>query len=39
MKEYMKPELEVITLVAEEVVTDDDIIEGDVGLSGLPEGW
>ena len=38
MKEYMKPELEVVSLVAEEAITDD-IVEGETGLSGLPEGW
>ena len=39
MKEYMKPELEVITLVAEEVITDEDLVQGETGLSDLPDGW
>ena len=38
MKEYIKPELEVISLVAEEAITDD-FIDGDTGLSDAPEGW
>jgi hypothetical protein len=38
MKEYIKPELEVISLVAEEAITDD-FVDGDTGLSDLPEGW
>lgn len=33
MKEYLKPELELISLVAQENITDDDgIIDGEVGL-------
>ena len=38
MKEYIKPELEVISLVAEEAITDD-FIDGETSLSDLPEGW
>lgn len=36
MKEYMKPELEVISLVAEEAVTGDLNISGNMGLEPSP---
>lgn len=32
MKEYQKPELEFITLVAQEIITDDGLVDGDLGL-------
>ena len=32
MKEYQKPELEFVTLVSQEPITDDGVIDGDLGL-------
>lgn len=32
MKDYQKPEFELITLVAQEKVTNDDIIGGEMGV-------
>lgn len=33
MKEYLKPEAEYISLVAEEVITSgDDLVDGEMGL-------
>ena len=32
MKEYLKPEAEYISLVAEEPITDDELLEGDLGM-------
>ena len=38
MKEYVKPELELISLIAEEEVTGD-LMSGKIGMEDLPEGW
>lgn len=39
MKQYVKPELELISLTAEEEVTGD-FMSGNMGLEeDLPEGW
>ena len=32
MKDYQKPEFEIITLVAEEKITFDGVIDGDAGV-------
>lgn len=32
MKEYIKPELEIIAFVADEPITNGDLIEGSMGL-------
>jgi hypothetical protein len=32
MKEYVKPEVEMIALVAKESTTSDDVFDGDIGL-------
>lgn len=40
MKEYIKPELELISLMAEESITDDTVIgSGSTGLEDAGEGW
>ena len=36
MKIYEKPELEVISLMAEENITDGDLIEGSMGVVPNP---
>lgn len=36
MKEYMKPELEIISLMAEEAITSDDDLGGELDLSTNP---
>lgn len=38
MKDYQKPEIELIKFVAEEDMMLGDI-DGEMGNSGLPEGW
>lgn len=35
MKEYIKPELEIIALVTDEAITDD-FVEGSMGLGDNP---
>ena len=32
MKDYQKPELEIIALVAEEKITFDGVVGGDIGV-------
>ena len=32
MKEYLKPEAEYISLVAEDVITVDEVVDGDIGV-------
>lgn len=32
MKEYQKPEFEIINLVAQEKITNDDYIDGELGV-------
>ena len=39
MKEYIKPELEVISLVADEEITGDLGVSGLPGVEDAPEGW
>jgi len=31
-KEYQKPEVDVVSLVAQEAITDDLILDGEIGL-------
>ena len=39
MKEYQKPELEFVSLVAQETITvDDGVIDGEVGLGSSEFG-
>jgi hypothetical protein len=39
MKEYQKPEIELISLVAQEKITiSDDIIDASMGLQPVPPG-
>lgn len=37
MKDYKKPEAELITLIVEESITDD-IVDGDTSVESLPPG-
>lgn len=39
MKEYIKPELEVVSLVSDEAVTSDVGIGGSMGLEDAPNDW
>lgn len=40
MKEYQKPEFELITLVAQENITNDDgVIGGQPGVESAFPGW
>ena len=36
-KIYEKPEVEEVTLITEEDLTNDDWIDGDMGLESVPE--
>ena len=31
-KEYLKPEIEYIDLTVSEVITDDDLVDGEMGI-------
>ena len=35
-KEYMTPEVEVINLTSTETITNDDDVDGDMGLESSP---
>ena len=39
MKEYLKPEAEYISLVAEEAITDDEILDGELNVESVTDGW
>lgn len=39
MKEYKKPEVELIRFTAEEDILLDGDFGGNMGTSGLPDGW
>ncbi len=39
MKEYQKPEIEIVSLISMEAVSSDDYIDGDLGLSDAPSDW
>ena len=45
MKDYMKPEAELIALIAEEAITTsvvsdgDDFLDGETGLESALPGW
>lgn len=32
MKDYQKPEFEIVSLIAQEKITNDDYIDGEMGL-------
>ena len=37
-KSYLKPDAEYVEFISTEAITDD-IPDGEMGTSGLPEGW
>lgn len=38
MKKFFDPEIEIITLVTEQVANSD-LLDGETGLSGNEDGW
>ena len=38
MKDYMKPDLEYVSLIAEEAIADS-LIDGSMGVEDAPEDW
>ena len=38
MKDYMKPDLEYVSLLAEETIADE-LIGGSMGVEDAPEDW
>lgn len=38
-REYQRPEVEVVSLVSEEITTNSDFVDGELGVQSAPSDW